>query len=510
MAKAETKPGKEREKGKEERKEENKEPEPAKGLTMKKDEEFGEWFSQLITKAELIEYTDVSGCYVFRPNSYFIWEQVQQYMNKRFQPLGVKNCYFPLFIPERLLQKEQKHVEGFVPEVAWVTHSGKTPLKERLAVRPTSETIMYETYKKWIRSHRDLPLLLNQWNNVVRWEFKNPVPFIRSREFLWQEGHTAHKSRDNALSEVFTILDIYEDTYRECYAVAGIKGQKTEAEKFPGAEMTTTFEVFVPSGKSLQGCTSHLLGQNFAKAFDITFTDEKEQQQYIWQNSWGFSTRTIGAMIMMHSDDKGVVFTPRVAPTQVAIVPILFEKVRDEILKKAHELADELKQAGLRVVLDDRDHTPGSKFYEWELKGVPLRIELGPRDLEKQECVVVRRDTGKKESLKLKEVKKRLPLLMEQMHHDLFAKSQEVQKKESVHAKNFVDLKKGVEERKLIFADWCGHTECEQRITNETPAKILCLPFQDNDPAQGTTPATGDCAVCGKKGLVVALVARSY
>ncbi len=502
-------------KGKEEVKREAKQPSTetkteSKGLSSKKDEEFGEWFSQLITKAELIEYTDVSGCYVFRPNSYFIWEQVQHYMNKRFQSLGVKNCYFPLFIPERLLQKEQKHVEGFVPEVAWVTHSGKTPLKERLAVRPTSETIMYETYKKWIRSHRDLPLLLNQWNNVVRWEFKNPVPFIRSREFLWQEGHTAHKSREDALNEVFTMLNIYEDTYRECYAVSGIKGQKTEAEKFPGAEMTTTFEVFVPSGKSLQGCTSHLLGQNFAKAFDITFTDEKEEQQYIWQNSWGFSTRTIGAMIMMHSDDKGVIFTPRVAPLQVAIVPILFEKTKDEILKKAKELTDELKQGGLRVVLDDRDHTPGSKFYEWELKGVPLRIELGPRDLEKQECVVVRRDTGKKESLKLKEVKRRLPALMEQMHHDLFAKSQEVQKKESVHAKTMMDVKKAIDERKLVWIDWCGHEGCEQRITNETPAKILCLPFKDNDPNKGTMKATGNCAVCGKKGQVAALVARSY
>lgn len=485
--------------------------EDTKGITAKKQENFGEWFSQIITKAEFIEYTDVSGCYVFMPNSYFIWEEVQAYMNKRFRAVGVRNCYFPLFIPEKLLIKEAKHVEGFTPEVAWVTHSGKTPLKEKLAVRPTSETIMYDTYKKWIRSYRDLPLRLNQWNNVVRWEFKNPVPFIRSREFLWQEGHSVHKTKEDSLALVIDILNIYADTYKECYAVAGIKGQKTDAEKFPGADMTTTFEVFVPSGKSLQGCTSHMLGQNFSKAFGITFTDENEKEEHPWQESWGFSTRTIGAMIMMHSDDKGLVISPRVAPNQVVIVPILFDESKKQVIQKAKEIKQQLEQANVKVELDDREEQkPGWKFNEWEMKGIPIRIELGPRDLEKGECIVARRDITEKVNVKIDELSKAIPKMMESMHHDLFAKSQEFQKKESVTVNNFAELKKAVDDRKLIYGDWCGDEGCETRITNETTAKILCLPFVDNDPKKGTIPAKGNCCICEKPGKHVILVARSY
>ncbi|PIN69915.1 proline--tRNA ligase, partial [Candidatus Woesearchaeota archaeon CG11_big_fil_rev_8_21_14_0_20_43_8] len=281
------------------------------GITVKKSENTSEWYTQVIQKAELIEYTDVSGCIVFRPGSYEIWEKLQQYLDSRFSELGVRNAYFPLFIPESYLQKETDHVEGFTPEVAWVTHTGTSKLAERLAVRPTSETIMYPSYAKWIKSHRDLPLLLNQWCNVVRWEFKHPVPFLRTREFLWQEGHTAHATKEGADKEVRRILDIYADTFEKLVAVPVLKGIKSEKEKFAGADYTTSLECFLPNGKAIQGCTSHALGQNFAKVFDIKYLDENSEWKYVWQNSWGFTTRTIGIMILVHSDDKGLVIPPK-------------------------------------------------------------------------------------------------------------------------------------------------------------------------------------------------------
>src|SRR3989344_5176900 len=298
------------------------------GITVKKSDDFGEWFSQIIQKADLIDYTEVSGCYVYKPGSYAIWETVQAWLDAKFKGLGVKNAYFPLLIPESLLKREAQHVAGFTPEVAWVTHSGETKLAERLAVRPTSETVMYAHYAKWIKSHRDLPLLLNQWCSVVRWEFKNPVPFLRSREFLWQEGHTAHRDRKSAEREVHIVLDYYAETYESVLAVPVIKGHKTESEKFAGALFTTTVEVFLPNGRAAQGATSHCLGQNFAKAFEISYLDEQEQKQYVWQNSWGFSTRSIGLAVMMHSDDQGLVLPPAIATTKVVLVPILFDDSR--------------------------------------------------------------------------------------------------------------------------------------------------------------------------------------
>ncbi|PIN87017.1 proline--tRNA ligase [Candidatus Woesearchaeota archaeon CG10_big_fil_rev_8_21_14_0_10_44_13] len=479
------------------------------GITIKKEEEFGEWFSQIITKAELVEYTDVSGCYVFRPNSYSIWEKVQAFMDSEFRKLGVRNAYFPLFIPEKLLNREKEHVEGFTPEVAWVTHTGESKLSERLAIRPTSETIMYDSYKKWIRSWRDLPLKINQWCNVVRWEFKNPVPFIRSREFLWQEGHTAHRTKDEAEKEVFQILDIYEKTYNDLYAMPCIKGFKTEKEKFAGALYTTTIEIFLPNGKSAQACTSHCLGQNFAKAFDISFLDEKEEKQHVWQNSWGYSTRSMGIMICMHSDNKGLVLPPRVASTQAVIVPITFADSKEKVLSKAREVKKCLESEGISVVLDDRDElTPGWKFNEWEMKGIPLRIEVGPKDVEKDQAVIVRRDNGKKDFVKTADLGKKAKEALEQMHKDLYDRALRLRQDNEAEAKEFHELTKAIKDRKLVKAAWCSSTECEEMIKDKTGgAKIICIPFgKDMDRKE----AKGRCVCCGKPAKYEVYIAKSY
>lgn len=479
------------------------------GITIKKEDEFGDWFSQVITKAELVDYTDVSGCYVFRPNSYSIWEKVQAFMDHEFKKLGVKNAYFPLFIPEKLLNKEKQHVEGFTPEVAWVTHAGDSKLAERLAVRPTSETIMYDSYKKWIKSWRDLPLKINQWCNVVRWEFKNPVPFIRSREFLWQEGHTAHRTKEDAEKEVFEILDIYEKTYSDLYAMPCIKGYKSEKEKFAGALYTTTIEIFMPNGKSAQACTSHCLGQNFSKAFDISFLDEKEQKQFVWQNSWGFTTRSIGIMVGMHSDNKGLVLPPRVAAVQAVIVPITFADSKEKVMGKCREAEEKLISAGVSVFLDERDeYTPGWKFNEWEMKGIPLRVEIGPKDVEKEQAVVVRRDSGKKEFIKITDLGKKAKDELEQMHKDLLDKALKLREDNTVEAKDFGELMKGILGKKLVRASWCSNEECEDQIKDKTGgAKILCIPFGEKKMMKS---AKGKCVCCGKSAKYEVYIAKSY
>src|SRR3989338_11572320 len=340
-----------------------------KGISVKKEQDFSEWYSQLIQKAELAEYTDVSGCYILRPRAFAVWEKIREYFDLKIKDSGVKNLYFPMFIPESLLKKEEKHFKGFKAEVAWVTKGGETQLNEPLAVRPTSETIIHNTLPKWIRSHKDLPLRLNQWCNVVRWEFKHPTPFLRSREFLWQEGHTCFATQKEAMKEVHTILGFYEKVFTDLYAVPVLKGKKSEAEKFAGADITLSVESFLPNGKAIQGATSHQLGQNFAKAFDINFANEKQEQEYAWQNSWGISTRSIGIMILMHGDDKGLVLPPRVAEKQVVIVPIIFDKdTAQKVLKEAWELKKQLENLGVRVHLDEREgYTPGLKYNEWEL-----------------------------------------------------------------------------------------------------------------------------------------------
>ncbi|MCP9264381.1 Bifunctional glutamate/proline--tRNA ligase [Dirofilaria immitis] len=368
------------------------------GIEISKEENYSEWYVQVITKAEMIEYYDISGCYVLRPWSYAIWEFIQEWLDEEIRKLGVKNCYFPLFVSQSALEKEKTHISDFAPEVAWITRAGQSELAESIAIRPTSETVMYPSYAKWVQSHRDLPIKLNQWCNVVRWEFKHPTPFLRTREFLWQEGHTAFQSRTEAEDEVFKILDLYAQIYTDLLAIPVIKGRKTEKEKFAGGDFTTTVEAYVPvNGRGIQGATSHHLGQNFSKMFDISFEDPNGSGKiYAWQNSWGLSTRTIGALVMIHGDNCGLVLPPRVAAIQMIIVPVgINAQTKDEqkavLIEKAKEINDVLVNAGIRAELDVRDHiSPGWKFNHWELKGVPVRIEIGPKDLANSQvtCVV--------------------------------------------------------------------------------------------------------------------------
>ncbi|NTV23435.1 MAG: proline--tRNA ligase [Nanoarchaeota archaeon] len=471
------------------------------GITAKKAEDPSEWYTQVIQKAELADYSLVSGCIVFMPNSYSIWEKIQYFLDQKFKKSGVKNAYFPMFIPESLLTREKEHVEGFTPEVAWVTHAGDSKLAERLAVRPTSETIMYDSYAKWIRSHNDLPLRLNQWNSVVRWEFKNPVPFLRTREFLWQEGHTVFATKEEADREVLEILDYYAQAYEEMLAVPVIKGTKTAKEKFAGALYTTSIETFLPVGKAIQASTSHCLGQNFSKAFGITFLDAKGEKQFAWQNSWGFTTRSIGTMVMMHGDDKGLVLPPNVANIQVAIVPILFEATKDIVLEKAHELKKHIKA---RVELDTRDYSPGWKYSDWELKGVPLRIELGPKDVEKGSAVLARRDTGEKLVVSLEEIPEKVKFLLEQIQKDMLERARKNMDNSMVHVKTWDEFVHAAKNRRWILAFHCGDQECEEKIKEETEGvKATNIPFSQ---PRGLDP----CVKCGKLGKYQAMFAKSY
>lgn len=471
------------------------------GLTAKKEENFSEWYTQLIQKAELIEYTDVSGCYVLRPRSYQVWEAIQEFFNAKIKAIGVHNTSFPLFIPEANLIKEKEHVEGFSPEVAWVTHAGNTPLHEKLAVRPTSETIMYPAFSKWIRSYQDLPLRINQWCNVVRWEFKNPVPFLRSREFLWQEGHTAHATEESARNEVFTILDYYEEVYSQLLAIPGIKGRKTDREKFAGAVYTTTLEIILPGGKAIQGCTSHHLGQNFAKAFDVAFSDADERRQYAFQNSWGLSTRSIGTLIMMHSDNKGLVLPPRVVHNKVVIVPILFDDSKAQVLKAAESMKETLSL--FHPLLDTRDgYTPGWKFNEWELKGVPLRIEIGPKDLLKKQVMLVRRDTGAKKSVEMSMIAKVVEEELILMQKDMLTKALLVQRESMAVAKNKKEYMAAMETKKIARIQWCGKNPCEDFLAETEGVKSLCIPLDEKP--------KGVCLFCEKPSVHELLVGRSY
>lgn len=473
------------------------------GITVKKEDDFSEWYTQVIQKADLIDYSLVSGCYVFKPNSYSIWEKMQSFLDKRFKDLGVKNAYFPLLIPESILKKESSHVKGFAPEVAWVTQGGDSKLAERLAIRPTSETIIYESYSKWIRSYRDLPLRINQWCSVVRWEFKHPVPFLRTREFLWQEGHTVHAAKEDADKEVLQILDIYAELCEKFLAIPVLKGRKSDSEKFAGALYTTSIETFLPNGKAIQVATSHCLGQNFAKAFNIEFLDKNSTKQSAWQNSWGISTRTIGILAMIHSDDKGFVMPPKIAHTQIVIVPIFFEGSKEKVKKASQKIKNELKN--FAVELDDREeYTAGWKFNEWELKGVPLRIELGPKDLEKEQAVFVRRDTGEKIFVKLSKINETAEKVLNDIQNNLFKRADENMKKNTVDAEDFNPLLIALENKKLAIIQWCQKPECEEKLKEKTEGvKFLNIPFDQ-------PKKLNNCAICRKKSEVVVLVGKSY
>lgn len=448
------------------------------GLTVKKEDDLSEWYQQVILKSEMADYTRVSGCIVYLPRSYAVWEKIQEHFNKRIKSIGVKNAYFPMFIPESLLTKESEHVEGFTPEVAWVTHAGETKLNERLAVRPTSETIMYDSYSRWIRSYKDLPFQLNQWCSVVRWEFKHPMIFIRGREFLWQEGHTVHETKESADKEVRQILDFYAEVCEKLLAFPVMQGQKSESEKFAGALYTTSIEAVAPNGKAIQAGTSHCLGQNFAKAFDIQFMGRDDAKHLAWQNSWGITTRLIGTMIMIHSDDKGLVLPPKVAPVHAVIVPIIFEKDKEAVLAKARELKEKLSDE-FEITLDDRDdYTAGWKFNEWELKGIPVRIELGPKDLKQEQAVLVRRDTGKKEFVKLDQIGSRLKGLLEDIQDSLLRAAKEKLSAQTAVPKNFEEAIKAIEDKKIIKVYYCGTRLCEDWIKDKTGgAKSLNMPF---------------------------------
>ncbi|NOR85114.1 proline--tRNA ligase, partial [archaeon] len=394
------------------------------GLTVKKDEDFSEWYTQVILKSGLADYGPVKGCMVIKPWGYAVWENIQSWLDGQIKATGHKNAYFPMLIPENLLMQEQDHVEGFVPEVAWVTHGGSRKLEEKLAIRPTSETIMYSMYSQWIRSYRDLPLLINQWCNIVRWETKATKLFLRTREFLWQEGHTAHTTNAGADKEVRKMLDVYVELAEKRLAIPVITGKKTEAEKFPGALYTTTIEALMTDGKALQMGTSHNLGQNFAKAFNIEYIDENEKKQHVWQTSWGVSTRLIGAIIMSHGDDKGLVLPPNVAPIKVVIIPILFDASKKQVLKKALDVKKALEKKGISVELDDREeYKPGFKFNEWELKGVPVRVELGPKDIEKNQAVLARRDIHDKRFAKLDDVVAEIEKLLVDVQENMLKKT---------------------------------------------------------------------------------------
>lgn len=445
------------------------------GITVKKSDDFSEWYTQIIQKGELIEYGPVSGCMIIRPYAYAIWENTQRFFDAKIQKMGIQNAYFPMLIPESLFHKEKEHVEGFNPEVAWVTHGGDTLLPERLAIRPTSETIMYDSYKKWIRSWRDLPLRLNQWCNIVRWEFKHPVPFLRTREFLWQEGHTAFATREEAEKEVYEILDLYTEVFEGLYAVAVLKGIKSENEKFAGAVMTTSIETFFPNGKAIQCGTSHLLGQNFSKAFDISFLNKEGVKDYAWQNSWGISTRGLGIMFGVHGDDKGIVMPPRVAPIQVVIVPIIFDDTKDKVLQKCDELKKGLEKHSIRAVIDDSDYRPGWKFNKWELKGVPLRVEIGPKDIESGKMKISYRYDGTKEfigiepnhasehiSKKLDEIQKKMLENSRKMLHDAIVPCNAID-----------DMQRIVEDKKIAYVPFCDSPSCEDSIKDKTGAKSL-------------------------------------
>lgn len=463
------------------------------GITVKKSDDFSEWYTQCILKSEMIEYGPVSGCMILRPYSYAIWENVQEFFNKEIKSMGIQNSYFPMLIPENLFHKEAEHVEGFSPEVAWVTHGGDTALPERLAIRPTSETIMYDSYKKWIRSWRDLPLRLNQWCNIVRWEFKHPVPFLRTREVLWQEGHTVFATREEAEKEVYEILDLYARVFEDLYAIAVLKGTKSENEKFAGAVFTTSVEAMFPNGKAIQGATSHLLGQNFSKAFDISFLDKNGNKEYGWQNSWGISTRSIGMMLAIHGDDKGLVMPPRVAPVQVVIIPIIFEDSKDKVLAKCDELKEELLKHNIRAIIDDSDYRPGWKFNKWEMKGVPIRIELGPKDLDAKSVKIAFRYNNSKETLSgdAHSIVTKIKHSLEEIHNNMLENSRKFLNSSIVSCNSIDDFHRVVEDKKIAYAPFCNHKACEESIKEKTGAKTLNTPLNSKEEHR--------CINCGKQ-----------
>jgi prolyl-tRNA synthetase len=476
------------------------------GITIKKSKNFSEWYTQVVLKSGLADYAPIKGCMIFREHSYAIWEKIQEIFNKRIKEKGHRNVYFPTFIPESFLKKEAEHFEGFVPECAWVTVGGSSILEERLAIRPTSETIIYAMYAKWIRSWRDLPLKLNQWCSIVRWETSATKLFLRTREFLWQEGHTAHATKEEADEEVMEILNIYKDLTQNFLAIPVLMGKKTENEKFAGALYTTALEALMPDGKVLQMGTSHNLGQNFSKVFDIRFIGEDEKEHYAWQTSWGISTRVIGAVAMVHGDDKGLVLPPKIAPVQAVIIPIPYKDVNKEpIMRKARKILEDLQKNGVSVALDDRsEYTPGWKFNEWELKGVPIRIEIGPRDVKENQVTVARRDTFEKLAVKEDKIVNVVTELLKEIQTTLFNRAKEFLEDHITTVKTYSEFKEAMKNKGgFIRACWCSSTTCEEKIKEETGATIRILPFEKEKPFS-------NCVYCSREGKEVVYFGRAY
>ena len=468
-------------------------------------QDFGRWYIDVVRRAELADYSPVKGCMVIRPYGYAIWELMQQALDKRFKATGHVNAYFPLFIPESLLMKEKEHVEGFAPQVAWVTQGGTEVLEERLVVRPTSETIIGTMYAKWVQSWRDLPILINQWANVVRWE-KVTRLFLRTTEFLWQEGHTAHETAEEAEAETRKMLGVYKDFAHTELAMPVIDGQKTDSEKFAGAERTYSIEALMRDGRALQAGTSHNLGQNFAKVFDIKFQARDKSVQYVYGTSWGVSTRMIGGVIMTHGDEGGLILPPRIAPYQVVIIPIPRGNWRETVLPRAQAIRDELVARGVRVMLDDRDtQTPGWKYNEWELRGVPLRLEIGPTDIEKSQVMLARRDTREKSPAAMDGLASHVVGMLDSIQEALFARAVAFREEHTTHTDSYDEFKQILEGRPgFVVSPWCGSAICEAQIKAETQATIRNIPFT------GTTAAGKKCLKCDADATVHAWFAKSY
>ena len=463
------------------------------------EEDFAQWYTDVVKKAELIDYSSVRGCMILRPNGYSIWENIQKELDRRFKETGVENVYMPMFIPESLLQKEKDHVEGFAPEVAWVTHGGLEPLQERLCVRPTSETLFCDFYSNIVQSYRDLPKLYNQWCSVVRWE-KTTRPFLRSVEFLWQEGHTIHATAEEAEERTILMLNVYADFCEQILAIPMVKGKKTDKEKFAGAKATYTIEALMHDGKALQSGTSHNFGDGFAKAFDIQYTDKENKLQYAHQTSWGMTTRLIGAIIMVHGDDSGLVLPPKIAPTQVMIIPIAQHK--EGVLEKAAELKEKL--GAFRVKIDDTDKSPGWKFSEQEMRGIPLRIEIGPKDIEANQAVIVRRDTREKIVASLDSLPETVSEVLDTMQKEMLERARNHRDSHTSSAADFEEFKDAVANKPgFVKAMWCGDKACEDTIKEQTGATSRCMPFEQEQIAE-------TCVCCGKKAKSMVYWGKAY
>lgn len=472
------------------------------------EEDFAQWYTDVVKKAELMDYTSVKGCMVYKPAGYAIWELIQRQLDERFKATGVENVYLPMFIPESLLQKEKDHVEGFAPEAAWVTYGGSNPLQERMCVRPTSETLFCDFYKNDIQSYRDLPKVYNQWCSVVRWE-KETRPFLRSREFLWQEGHTAHATAEEAEERTVQMLNVYADFCEECLAIPVIKGRKTDKEKFAGAEATYTIEALMHDGKALQSGTSHNFGDGFAKAFGIQYTDKENKLQYVHQTSWGMTTRLIGAVIMVHGDDSGLVLPPAIAPVQVMVVPVMQKK--EGVLSKAFELKERLQKADetfrgghFRVKVDDSDKSPGWKFAECEMRGIPVRVEIGPKDIEAGRCVLVRRDTREKMEVSFEELEAKVAEVLECMQTEMLDRARAHRDAHTYTAVTYEEFEQTINEKPgFIKAMWCGDQACEDRIKERTSATSRCMPWEQEKIAD-------TCVCCGKPATKMVYWGKAY